>query len=207
MKSRPTHELRGTPAAGQKAPDPVQAPLHAAIQGLLVSLDEVQDHYIAMTTRLRNAPEVAGAANDWDDLLRGAHLLEQARNRAAALSVWRDPHGPRAGDLLPMADPDRPLTGTSLGSPVTLPLGLSLRRLERFWILSTLEALDGNRSLCARHLDVALRTIVRKLGEFKALGHRVPTAVPGRRRRGGTAPCEGAQSGPPGLASPAAAVD
>lgn len=183
MKSSPTHVQRGASAADPKAPDQVQAPLHAAIQGLLVSLDEVQDHFIAVTAQIRNAPEAAGAAKGGDELLRGTRLLEQVRTRVAALSALTDLHGRGAGDP-PMADPDRPLTGAAIGSAVTLPLGLSLRKLERFWILSTLEALDGNRSLCARHLDVALRTVVRKLGEFKTLGHQVPTGVPGRRRRG-----------------------
>lgn len=195
MEASMSQERRGAIAGGQGEAGSDPASLRAAVQGLLASVNAVQDHFIAVATQIRNAAESVDAAQvapiaglkDWDHLLRGAFLLEQVQNRAAALSVWTDPLGPEAGNPLPMADPDRPLTGAAIGTPVTLPLGLSLQKLERFWILSTLEALEGNRSLCARHLEVALRTVVRKLGEFKALGHPVPAAVPGRRRRSASA--------------------
>lgn len=193
MEASMSQERRGAIAGGQGEAGSDPASLRAAVQGLLASVSAVQDHFIAVATQIRNAAESVDAAKDgtkngtkdWDELFRGAYLLEQMQTRAAALSVWTDPVGPEAG--VSMADPDRPLTGAAIGAPVTLPLGLSLQKLERFWILSTLEALDGNRSLCARHLEVALRTVVRKLGEFKALGHPVPAAVPGRRRRSASA--------------------
>ena len=74
--------------------------------------------------------------------------------------------------------------GVPVGKPVALPLGLSLHKLERFWILSTLQALHGNRSDCARHLDIALRTVRNKLGEYKTAGFKIPSSARGRRVKG-----------------------
>lgn len=75
-----------------------------------------------------------------------------------------------------VADPRKPLVGLPLGTPVTLPLGLSLPELERFWLLSTLSALKGNRTHCATQLDIALRTVRNKINEYKADGFAIPSS-------------------------------
>jgi len=79
-----------------------------------------------------------------------------------------------------LADPREPLTGLPLGTPVVLPLGLSLPELERFWLLSTLSALKGNRTHCAAQLDIALRTVRNKINEYKADGFAIPPSMRGR---------------------------
>jgi two-component system response regulator FlrC len=79
-----------------------------------------------------------------------------------------------------VADPRKPMVGVALGTPVVLPLGLSLPELERFWLLSTLSALKGNRTHCAEQLDIALRTVRNKINEYKADGFAIPASVRGR---------------------------
>lgn len=74
------------------------------------------------------------------------------------------------------ADPQAPVTTTPLGTLVALPLGLALPDLERFWLLSTLAAVDGNRTRCAQLLGVALRTVRNKLNEYRAQGFAIPPA-------------------------------
>ncbi|MBI1752131.1 MAG: sigma-54-dependent Fis family transcriptional regulator [Acidobacteria bacterium] len=78
------------------------------------------------------------------------------------------------------ADPRNPLVGVPMGTPVVLPLGLSLPELERFWLLSTLSALKGNRTHCAEQLDIALRTVRNKINEYKADGFAIPASLRGR---------------------------
>ena len=78
------------------------------------------------------------------------------------------------------ADPSKPLTGVPLGTPVTLPLGLPLPDLERFWLLSTLAALDGNRTRCAQQLNIALRTVRNKITDYREHGHNVPSGRHGK---------------------------
>lgn len=75
-----------------------------------------------------------------------------------------------------VADPEKPLRGVPLGTPVALPLGLSLPELERFWLLSTLAALEGNRTHCAQQLDIALRTVRNKINEYRAQGFEIPAS-------------------------------
>jgi DNA-binding NtrC family response regulator len=70
--------------------------------------------------------------------------------------------------------------GVALGTPIVLPLGLSLPELERFWLLSTLSALKGNRTHAAEQLDIALRTVRNKINEYKADGYGIPASVRGR---------------------------
>ena len=72
------------------------------------------------------------------------------------------------------------MKGVPLGALVALPLGLSLPELERFWLLSTLAALDGNRTHCSQQLDIALRTVRNKINEYRAQGFEVPTSGYGR---------------------------
>ena len=79
-----------------------------------------------------------------------------------------------------LADPRKPLVGVPMGTPVVLPLGLSLPELERFWLLSTLSALKGNRTHCAEQLDIALRTVRNKINEYKADGFAIPASQRGR---------------------------
>jgi two-component system response regulator FlrC len=79
-----------------------------------------------------------------------------------------------------VADARKPLLGVPLGTPVTLPLGLSLPELERFWLLSTLSALKGNRTHAAEQLDIALRTVRNKINEYKADGFAIPVSQRGR---------------------------
>ena len=77
------------------------------------------------------------------------------------------------------ADPRKPLVGVPMGTPVVLPLGLSLPELERFWLLSTLSALKGNRTHCAEQLDIALRTVRNKINEYKIDGYSIPVSQRG----------------------------
>ncbi|MBP1626211.1 MAG: two component, sigma54 specific, transcriptional regulator, Fis family [Holophagaceae bacterium] len=78
------------------------------------------------------------------------------------------------------ADASIPLKNAPLGTMVALPLGLSLPELERFWLLSTLAALDGNRTHCAQQLNIALRTVRNKINEYKADGFEIPESQRGR---------------------------
>jgi DNA-binding NtrC family response regulator len=77
-------------------------------------------------------------------------------------------------------DPNKPLVGMPLGTLVALPLGLSLPELERFWLLSTLSALEGNRTHCAQQLGIALRTVRNKINEYRADGFQIPASSHGR---------------------------
>jgi len=94
------------------------------------------------------------------------------------------PIAPPAAPILPVgievADPQKPLTGVALGTLVAIPLGLSLPELERFWLLSTLAALDGNRTHCSQQLDIALRTVRNKINDFRAQGFEIPSSGYGR---------------------------
>ena len=79
-----------------------------------------------------------------------------------------------------LADPGKPLKDARIGTLVALPLGLSLPELERFWLLSTLAALDGNRTHCSQQLDIALRTVRNKINEYRAQGFEIPSSGYGR---------------------------
>jgi two-component system response regulator FlrC len=79
-----------------------------------------------------------------------------------------------------MMDPEKPLEGVPLGTPVTIPLGLPLPDLERFWLLSTLAAVDGNRTRCAQQLNIALRTVRNKINDYREHGHKVPSGRQGK---------------------------
>jgi len=84
------------------------------------------------------------------------------------------------GARIQVADPKRPLREVPLGTLVALPLGLSLPELERFWLLSTLSALEGNRTHCSQKLDIALRTVRNKINEYRAEGFEIPGSGHGR---------------------------
>ena len=79
-----------------------------------------------------------------------------------------------------LGDPAQPLQGVPLGTLVALPLGLSLPELERFWLLSTLSALEGNRTHCSQKLDIALRTVRNKINEYRTAGFEIPASGHGR---------------------------
>ncbi len=81
---------------------------------------------------------------------------------------------------LRIADPQEPLKGVPLGTLVALPLGIPLPELERFWLLSTLSALEGNRTHCSQRLDIALRTVRNKINEYREAGYDIPTSGHGR---------------------------
>jgi two-component system, response regulator FlrC len=79
-----------------------------------------------------------------------------------------------------VADPQKPLKDIPMGTLVAIPLGLSLPELERFWLLSTLAALDGNRTHCSQQLDIALRTVRNKINEYRGQGFEIPSSGYGR---------------------------
>jgi two-component system response regulator FlrC len=87
---------------------------------------------------------------------------------------------PAPSAQIQVADPSQPLQSAPLGTLVALPLGLSLPELERFWLLSTLAALEGNRTHCSQKLDIALRTVRNKINEYRAAGFEIPTSGHGR---------------------------
>ncbi|HJW43341.1 MAG TPA: sigma-54 dependent transcriptional regulator [Geothrix sp.] len=103
-----------------------------------------------------------------------------------AVEPWTPPAqpAPRRETTAPagavVADLHMPLVGVPMGTPVVLPLGASLPELERFWLLSTLSALKGNRTHCAEQLDIALRTVRNKINEYKAEGYAIPASQRGR---------------------------
>jgi two-component system response regulator FlrC len=101
-----------------------------------------------------------------------APAAERSPDPAAEVEAER--HGVRIGD------PAKPLQGVALGTLVALPLGLSLPELERFWLLSTLSALEGNRTHCSQKLDIALRTVRNKINEYKQDGFEIPHSGHGR---------------------------
>lgn len=90
-----------------------------------------------------------------------------------------EPETPLGGPTMSLSSPS-PLRDAALGATVTLPLGLGLPELERFWLLSTLSALDGNRTRTAEQLGVALRTVRNKLRAYRKEGFEIPEARWGR---------------------------
>ena len=86
--------------------------------------------------------------------------------------LHRQPEGDASNILI--ADPQKPLHGVALGTLVAVPLGMPLPDLERFWLLSTLAGLEGNRTHAATQLDVALRTIRNKINLYRDQGFKIP---------------------------------
>jgi two-component system response regulator FlrC len=110
-------------------------------------------------------------------------LPEDPVEPPAALAAPAPNPAPEAGSDLQgirIGDPAVPLTGVPLGTLVALPLGLSLPELERFWLLSTLSALEGNRTHASQKLDIALRTVRNKINEYRAAGFEIPSSGHGR---------------------------
>jgi two-component system response regulator FlrC len=103
--------------------------------------------------------------------------LASASEAAAPPSSFKPPYAaPIASTQAApqVTDPSVPLVDTALGTPVTLPLGLPIPDLERFWLLSTLAAVGGNRTHCAQQLNIALRTVRNKINEYKEQGFSIP---------------------------------
>lgn len=155
--------------------------IQQAQRGLMALVEESQNRIIAATNRIRGDQDAL--SEQWDDLFHEAFALARVRDLVTAIGDRVEAASEASRADVRQADPDRPLVGVPLGRSVALPLGMSLHKLERFWILSTLQALHGNRSECARHLDIALRTVRNKLGEYKAEGFKVPASARGRRAK------------------------
>ena len=153
--------------------------ISTAHQNLLAVVEESQTRVIAATNRIRG--DQVAMSHQWDELFQEAFALARIRDLVEVVRESVDIAFDASRSAVQQADPDRPLMGVPVGKPVALPLGLSLHKLERFWILSTLQALHGNRSDCARHLDIALRTVRNKLGEYKTDGFKIPSSARGRR--------------------------
>jgi DNA-binding NtrC family response regulator len=143
---------------------------HEAVAGLPEEArGAVQPTANANQTQSRTAPEEptighdAKAQDSHPHADKGAGQEKEQGGRSAAY----------AGSAPQMVDPLKPLTGAPLGTPVTLPLGVPLPDLERFWLLSTLAAVGGNRTRCAEHLGIALRTVRNKINEYKGQGYDV----------------------------------
>jgi two-component system response regulator FlrC len=138
---------------------------------------QAQSHAPEGTARSGAAP-AAQNARARDDRPHADKGTDQEQGRG-------DQPVPYARAAPQMADPAKPLTGVPLGTPVTLPLGLPLPDLERFWLLSTLAAVEGNRTHCAQRLNIALRTVRNKINEYREQGYGVPGGRPGRDDDGG----------------------
>ncbi|MGA2082974.1 MAG: sigma-54 dependent transcriptional regulator [Holophaga sp.] len=111
-----------------------------------------------------------------EDPPRSAEPRPAAPDRAPEPA--REPEPPAGIQVV--EDPSQPLRSVPLGTLVALPLGLSLPDLERFWLLSTLSALEGNRTHCSQKLDIALRTVRNKINEYRAAGFEIPTSGHGK---------------------------
>ena len=133
-------------------------------------------HWLLPPESLAGLPEdpPERPAAGWDPIASPATLRREAPVPSPDLPL------PGRIDGAVVADPQMPLVGLPLGTPVVLPLGLSLPELERFWLLSTLSALKGNRTHCADQLDIALRTVRNKINEYKADGFAIPASLRGR---------------------------
>ncbi|MBL0312818.1 MAG: sigma-54-dependent Fis family transcriptional regulator [Holophagaceae bacterium] len=119
---------------------------------------------------------LAGIPPDPEELLfRPRTEFQPSQPSAPSPSMKRGPISELKQEAV-FADPKVPTTTTQLGTLVALPLGLALPDLERFWLLSTLAAVDGNRTRCAQLLGVALRTVRNKLNEYRAQGFTIPAA-------------------------------
>lgn len=179
LQERREPHLASGPREGPSPLDPYLDDIQEAQRGLMALVEESQNRVMAATHRIRG--NQAAMAHLWDELFQEAFALARLRDLVTAIGEKVEAAAEVCRSDAHQVDPDRPLTGVPLGRPVALPLGLSLHKLERFWILSTLQAVHGNRSDCARHLDIALRTVRNKLGEYQSAGFSVPNAASGRR--------------------------
>ncbi|HET6882630.1 MAG TPA: sigma-54 dependent transcriptional regulator [Pirellulales bacterium] len=164
-------DLRAEVAAGRFREDlffrlaviPLEVP---ALRERPEDLGPLAEHFLTRSAaRLGREPcQLAAAAQE---LLLSYHWpgnvreLENIMTRASVLNMG----GPIGADEL------RPWLIDSPGSPAAnhddrLPLGLSLREMERKLIEATLDHFDGHRARAAEALGIGLRTLSGKLKEY-----------------------------------------
>lgn len=149
--------------------------MSSARENLQEALESSQRRMVARSMAIVKGQP--GADDLWEELFQEAFTMDVMRKQVEAMRVSTLALQCAMRNRLTMADPDCPLTGVPLGRPVILPLGLSLERLERFWIISTLHALKGNRTKCAGRLGIALRTVRNKIRDYSIEGFKVPSPV------------------------------
>ena len=77
----------------------------------------------------------------------------------------------RAGGTVgPAAESPVPEARSDDGLAVAIPAGLTMEEIERRAILQAIEATGGNRTKAAEMLGIGLRTLQRKLKEYKLSG-------------------------------------
>ena len=169
LKARPDSLAEGEGALAR---------IQASTQRLLTLVEENQRRVVAASADIRSGQK--GEAQLWNELFQEAFNLQAFKKHLEVIQESTALVGQGLQSRINLADPEQPLTEVSLGRPVSLNLGLSLERLERFWILSTLNALRGNRSQCAARLGIALRTVRNKLDTYRRDGFKVPASTGGR---------------------------
>jgi len=155
--------------------------LKVASDTLLRILEDSSQRIIALAKGLRLKD--TRSIDRWDELFQESFSLESLGMQVAIIQAATATIQQAQPTHVSLMNPDSPLTGVPLGRPVVLNLGLSLDKLERFWILSTLDALQGNRTQCATQLGLALRTVRNKINGYRLDGHKIPAPLkPGGRR-------------------------
>ena len=154
------------------------AQIRLSTQRLLSLVEENQRRVVAASAEIR--PGQKGEPLLWNELFQEAFHLQAFQKHLEIIQASTAQVAQSLQARVHLADPEQPLTEVALGRPVSLNLGLSLEKLERFWILSTLHALRGNRSQCAARLGIALRTVRNKLDSYRREGFKVPAPGGGR---------------------------
>lgn len=154
------------------------AQIQATTQRLRSLVEENQRRVVAASGEI--LPGQKGEALLWNELFQEAFHLQSFQKHLEVIQASTALLAESLQARVHLADPEQPLTEVALGRPVSLNLGLSLDKLERFWILSTLHALRGNRSQCAARLGIALRTVRNKLDSYRREGFKVPAPGGGR---------------------------
>ena len=154
------------------------AQIQATTQRLRSLVEENQRRVVAASGEI--LPGQRGEALLWNELFQEAFHLQSFQKHLEVIQASTALLAESLQARVHLADPEQPLTEVALGRPVSLNLGLSLEKLERFWILSTLHALRGNRSQCAARLGIALRTVRNKLDSYRREGFKGPAPGGGR---------------------------
>ena len=152
--------------------------IQATTRRLLSLVEENQRRVVAASGEIR--PGQTCGALLWNELFQEAFYLQAFQKHLELIQTSTALLAQSLQARVDLADPEQPLTEVALGRPVSLNLGFSLEKLERFWILSTLHALRGNRSQCAARLGIALRTVRNKLDRYRREGFKVPAPGGGR---------------------------